>query len=150
MPLAVRESRLGQRGLVVRGTYASFPRTAWFTLALGGFVLVPAFWLLIVEHFTGALAPCVTFFVGCASYAFFCWVWVGELELDERELRGGRRIGERWSIPRHEIVRVEPLGTHELDSRGLTLVLRDGSRRKLARIAQRSMRDRLTALAPLR
>ncbi|MFN7701568.1 MAG: hypothetical protein ACK6CU_25840 [Deltaproteobacteria bacterium] len=151
VPLAEREARRGGAGRATqpaRGTYASFPRTAWVALALGTFVLVPGTWLLVVDHFTGAIGPCAAFFVGCVGYAFFCWAWVGELELGERELRGSRRLGGPWSVLRHDILRVERSGMRELDSAGVTLVLRDGSRRRLARLAPREMRDRLYALAP--
>jgi hypothetical protein len=154
VPLAVREARRAQGRStaraaprdVVRGTYASFPRTAWVALAFGVLLPAPALKLLVVDHFTGALAPCLAGSAGFLLYVLFAWAWVGDLELDERELRGARRIGGRFLIPRHTIARVERIGSNENDSLGVALTLTDGTVHRLPRVAPHALRDRLLAI----
>lgn len=155
VPLAVREARRHEGRAtrraapreIVRGTFASFPRTAWVALGFGLLLPVPALKLLLVDHFTGALAPCFAGSAGFLLYVLFAWAWVGELELDERELRGGRRIGGRFLIPRHTIARVERIGSSENDSLGVALMLTDGTVHRLPRVAPHALRDRLLAIA---
>lgn len=156
VPLAAREARRheGARRAapveIVRGTFSSFPRTAWISLAFALLLPVPALKLLVVDHFTGALAPCLAGSAGFLLYVAFAWSWVGELELDERELRGRRRLGGRFTIARHTITLVERIGSNENDSLGVALVLTDGTTRRLPRLAPIAMRDRLLAIAPSR
>ncbi|MBX7192834.1 MAG: hypothetical protein K1X94_12285 [Sandaracinaceae bacterium] len=154
VPLSVREARRtdGARravpSTVIRGTYASFPRTGWVALGFAVFLPIPALKLFFVDHFTGALAPC---FAGAAGFLFYVlavWAWVGELELDEHALRGRRRLGARFVVPRHTIVRVAPIGSAENDTRGVAMTLSDGSVRRLPRLEPAALRDRLLAIAP--
>jgi hypothetical protein len=146
MKLGVARAVLEGQGGIGRGTYSSFPRTAWGVLGLAMLLAIPALKLAVMDGDYVALGPTGAFIIGCVGYACLCWAWVGEIELDSDVLRGGRRLGGAWSIKRNAILRVEPYGSEKMNTLGVTLVLRDGSRRRLPRVGPAAFRRRLLTL----
>ena len=113
---------------------------------MGVLLPLPGLKLAVVDDFWLALPLCSALSALFLGYAFFCWAWVGELEIDEDTVRGQRRIGAGWSMPRAQISRVEIIGSQKADSLGVRLIAQQGRARVLPRVQPRAMRDLLGKL----
>ena len=121
----------------LRGAYSAFPRTAWASLAFAPLFLGTAIKFIVVDRLFQPIPYLLVGIVASTAWPIVTWFWSGRFELDDSGLRGKRRVGGAFFIPRDQIARVDRFGSNKNDSLGVQVWLVDGSQRVLKRIKPR-------------
>jgi len=119
--------------VALRATYNAFPKTAWFSLGMAIFFLLPLFKFLL-EGVYLPLPYLALGIVGFLVWPLLTYLWVGELVVTDQHVRGRQRIGRTFEVARSLIAYVEPSGSRRMDTLGVEVVMRDGGTRKLVRL----------------